>query len=144
MQTFLPYEDFENSLQALDTKRLGKQRVEAKQILNIVSGISPFSRWRNHPAVNMWRGYSQALRHYYNIALNVWIAKGYKNTMVHAIYDDTPIIFPDWLGDKRLHSSHRSNLLRKKPDFYSKYGWSEADDMPYFWPTKEGYVVKEE
>ena len=33
MQTFLPYPSFTRSLACLDNKRLGKQRVEAKQIL---------------------------------------------------------------------------------------------------------------
>jgi len=33
MQTFLPYKDFVKSVRCLDNKRLGKQRVEAYQIL---------------------------------------------------------------------------------------------------------------
>jgi Pyrimidine dimer DNA glycosylase len=33
MQTFTPYSDFEESLRALDLKRLGKQRVEVIQIV---------------------------------------------------------------------------------------------------------------
>ena len=33
MQTFLPYPDMIKSAKALDYKRLGKQRVEAKQII---------------------------------------------------------------------------------------------------------------
>ena len=40
---------------------------------------------------------------------------------------------PIWLGNKRLHASHRSNLLRKKPDFYKNYGWKEPHDLPYYW-----------
>ena len=36
MQTFLPYKSFERSVQVLDNKRLGKQRVEAFQILNVL------------------------------------------------------------------------------------------------------------
>jgi uncharacterized protein (DUF2132 family) len=36
MQTFMPYPSFRKSLDCLDNKRLGKQRVEAKQIYNIV------------------------------------------------------------------------------------------------------------
>lgn len=34
--TFLPFEEFEASVKSLDNKRLGKQRVEAKQIINIL------------------------------------------------------------------------------------------------------------
>lgn len=34
--TFLPFKDFEASVKSLDNKRLGKQRVEAKQIINLL------------------------------------------------------------------------------------------------------------
>ena len=38
MQTFLPYEDFRESVRSLDDKRLGKQRVEAYQIISALTG----------------------------------------------------------------------------------------------------------
>ena len=41
-----------------------------------------------------------------------------------------------WFGDKRVHASHRSNLLRKDSEFYGKYNWKESSDLPYFWPVK--------
>ena len=51
MQTFLPYPDYYQSARCLDNKRLGKQRVEALQIHNIVSGKRTTGGWINHPAV---------------------------------------------------------------------------------------------
>lgn len=39
MQTFLPYENFEESAWALDTRRLGKQRVETYQIMQALFGV---------------------------------------------------------------------------------------------------------
>ena len=39
MITFLPYPDFQKSAQVLDRQRLGKQRLEAKQILEINLGV---------------------------------------------------------------------------------------------------------
>ena len=36
MQTFLPYENFDDSMQSLDNLRLGKQRVEALQIIKAI------------------------------------------------------------------------------------------------------------
>ena len=39
MQTFLPYKSFTKSAQVLDYKRLGKQRVEAMQIFNALTGV---------------------------------------------------------------------------------------------------------
>jgi hypothetical protein len=50
VQTFLPYPDFAASAAVLDTKRLGKQRVETVQVLR---GLTlPTYGWRHHPAVN--------------------------------------------------------------------------------------------
>lgn len=40
MQTFLPYKSFVKSAACLDMRRLGKQRVEAKQILMALTGES--------------------------------------------------------------------------------------------------------
>jgi len=48
VQTFLPYSDFENTVKCLDYRRLGKQRVEAMQILNCLQPGST-SSWKNHP-----------------------------------------------------------------------------------------------
>ena len=36
---------------------------------------------------------------------------------------------------KKIHASHRSNLLRKDPEFYGKYGWTEPDNLEYIWPV---------
>ncbi len=38
MQTFLPHESFKKSFKVLDYRRLGKQRVEAHQVLNVLIG----------------------------------------------------------------------------------------------------------
>jgi len=138
MQTFLPYSNIVESLKILDNKRLGKQRVEAMQIARIVAGITPNSRWKKHPAVLMWEGYPEGIWYYMNCAINEWVARGKNNTMTLV---DVPDYFflPEWLGDERFHSSHRSNLLRKDFSYYGEFGWEEDGNLPYFWPTKEGY-----
>ena len=66
MQTFLPYKNFIKSAKCLDYKRLGKQRVEALQIHNIISGKRTTGGWINHPVVKMWTGYDQLLAYYHN------------------------------------------------------------------------------
>ena len=140
MQTFLPYSSFDLSAQSLDYKRLGKQRVEAKQIHNIVSGARTTGGWRRHPAVLMWMGHAGALALYHDFMIDEWVARGYKNTMPHLWTGEDDFDMPAWLGDERVHESHRSNLLRKDPDHYGKYEWAEADDLPYFWPTEGCYA----
>ena len=132
MQTFLPYKSFKNSLQSLDWRRLGKQRVEAHQILNVLLGRTTTKGWVNHPITRMWKGYEPALQLYFNMCVEEWVNRGYNNNM--KLEDITePIIYPHWLGDKSFHSSHRSNLLRKDYEYYSKFCWRESCDEPYCW-----------
>ena len=141
MQTFLPFSDFEKSAQVLDSKRLGKQRVEGMQILKAVLGEKrldgePYKGWVNHPATNMWKLYPDALKAYTNAMIKEWIVRGYNNNMV--LYDiPQKYILPDWVGDETFHASHRSNLLRKDFEFYSQYAWEEGPDLPYFWPADD-------
>ena len=132
MQTFLPYPNFLDSAQCLDYRRLGKQRVEAMQIHNIVSGKRTTGGWINHPAVKMWQGYDRLLAHYHNVMIREWIDRGYKNNM-NFLPENDNYDLPPWLGDNRLHSSHRSNLLRKDYDYYRQFGWSEPNNLEYYW-----------
>lgn len=154
MQTFLPFPDFGLSIACLDYRRLGKQRVEAFQLLvangdkwalserqwRIEQGLmedKPLRKgWRNHPAAIMWQYYTDALRTYYNLAIEEWIRRGYNNTMRLAPRASC-IEIPHWLGNGHLHASHRSNLLRKDPDYYERYGWSEEPGLEYFWPKND-------
>lgn len=131
VQTFLPFPDFERSANLLDYRRLGKQRVEALQILRALGDAS--YGWQNHPAVRQWRGYEPALRLYKDAMIREWIARGYKNNMpLSSEAKDQEM--PPWLGMRRYHLSHRSNLLRKDPTFYRRHRWKARDDYPYVWP----------
>lgn len=132
MQTFLPWPDFRASAKALDFRRLGKQRVEADQILMTLYGRS--SGWANHPAVKMWKGYESALIVYRNVVISEWVARGFKNTMPIL---DFPEIYavPRWLGDKAFHLSHQSNLVRKLPSYYAPQFPGVSPELPYVWPT---------
>jgi hypothetical protein len=112
---------------------LGKQRVEAFQIVNTLTGKS--SGWANHPAVKMWHGYEFCLMLYANVMIEEWKRRGYRNNM--KLYD-VPLVLelPTWIGDDRLYASHRSNLLRKDPIYYGNFGWTEGPELPYFWPER--------
>ena len=133
MQTFLPYPDFQKSLEVLDYRRLGKQRVEAKQILNVLLDRTTTKGWRNHPITKMWRGYEDALKVYFNMCVGEWVYRGYNSTIELEETIDTPIKYPHWFGDEGFHSSHRANLLRKDYDYYSQFGWNENPSNPYVW-----------
>lgn len=136
MQTFMPFDTFYQSIYCLDQKRLGKQRVEAKQILDILLNRTNKKGWRNHPAVKMWKGYEDALKIYYNICLSRWEQLNYKNKMK---YESTNLEkqnceYPHWMGNKDFHNSHRSNLLRKDFEHYKQFGWELKVNLPYIWP----------
>jgi hypothetical protein len=134
MQTFLPYKSYFLSAKCLDWRRLGKQRVEAYQILNVLLARTGKDGWKNHPAVKMWRGYESSLALYFNTIVEEWIFRGYNNNMKFEPVE-FEIIDPPWLGDERLHSSHRANLLRKDFTYYRKFGWREEPAEGYFWPS---------
>jgi hypothetical protein len=140
MQTFLPYADFARSASALDYKRLGKQRVECKQILLALHKTS--GGWVNHPAVKMWRGYRASLAYYGFVMCGEWIARGYNDSLrpyfvneyEHAAQESHHQ--PFWLGDDALHLSHQSNLVRKLPEHYGNLFPDVPDDLPYVWPVQ--------
>lgn len=142
MQIFLPYPDMRKSLQCLDDKRLGKQRVETYQIISAITKRpkldgSPYKGWLNHPCTVMWKDYVDALKVYMNISIEEWIGRGFKNTMA---IETIPKFFtyPPFIGNERFHSSHRANLLKKEPEFYNKYGWTENPQDPYVWLDADG------
>lgn len=142
MQTFLPYADINESLKVLDNKRLGKQRVETFQIINAITGRpkldgTPYKGWVNHPCSIMWKKYTPLLKLYLNASIDEWVSRGFKNTMNKEIIDE-PIVYPEWWRNKKFHDSHKSNLLKKDPEFYSKYNWEISADKPYCWLDKDG------
>ncbi|MGX7828090.1 MSMEG_6728 family protein [Actinokineospora sp. 24-640] len=152
MQTFLPYPDFTAAARVLDQRRLGKQRVEAVQVLR---GLTvPGYGWRHHPAVRMWTGYEEALVRYGLQVCAEWCAAGHADTCAATLATDlaarTALTevrgqseladageLPPWLGDEALHLSHRSALVRKAPEHYRPLFPDVPDDLPYVWPDSD-------
>jgi hypothetical protein len=151
MQTFLPDPDFAACARLLDDRRLGKQRVEALQIVRALT--RPTYGWKHHPAVLMWQGYEEALGAYAVAVCREWRGRGYADTCEVKILDDLGESgvavpprsqaqlaeagsLPPWLGDEALHRSHRSALLRKDTEWYGPRFGDVPDDLPYRWPVR--------
>ena len=149
MQTFLPVADFTEAARLLDNPRLGKQRVECLQVLRALE--LPDYGWANHPVVTMWRGHTAGLVVYALAMVRVWRERGFADSTETLIAEFAPDaaamtqaeaaaagLLPSWVGDERLHLSHRSNLLAKDPEFYrgrfAELFGPEPDDLPYLWP----------
>ncbi|MET9569352.1 MSMEG_6728 family protein [Streptomyces virginiae] len=152
MQTFLPFPSFRASAAVLDTRRLGKQRVESLQVLRGL--IVPDYGWRRHPAVRMWAGYEEALVRYGLDVCGTWTAEGRADTCAVTLVQDFRAWLPGaeprtqqqlaadgdlppWLGAPDFHRSHQSALVRKDPDFYRPHFPGVADDLPYVWPASD-------
>ncbi len=148
MQTFLPYADFSASAAVLDNARLGKQRVETLQILRALE--LPDYGWRNHPAVRMWRARTPALVVYGLACVRQWCERGFGDSTADQIAEFSPQfrtadqselarhgLLPTWLGDERVHLSHRSRLVAKDPDFYQRLFPDAPAGLDYFWPPAD-------
>lgn len=81
-----------------------------------------------------------------------WVKRGFKDTCLNKIvvihygglacshsvanrqqgYNE---YYTPWLGNEAFHASHRSNLLRKDPEHYKQFNWTEPNNLPYVWPV---------
>lgn len=147
MQTFLPYPDFARSAAVLDRRRLGKQRVEALQVLRALQ--RPRYGWQHHPVVTMWRGREEALVCYAVAVTRRWRALGCADTVLDTLLAEAPRPprtqaalarlrrLPWWLGMPAFHRSHQSALLRKDPAHYRPFFPRVPSHLPYVWPDAE-------
>ncbi|MBC6459493.1 MSMEG_6728 family protein [Actinomadura sp. HBU206391] len=151
-QTFLPYADFAATAKALDARRLGKQRVEALQVLRGLT--TPGYGWRHHPVVRMWAGYEEALVRYGLEVCDRWSGMGHRDTCAGKLSAELTATtgvaaarsqlelaragaLPPWLGDPAFHRSHQSALLRKDFAVYGPLFPGVPDDLPYVWPLSD-------
>jgi hypothetical protein len=153
VQVFLPERDFYEAAAVLDQKRLVKQLLEGRQIMNILVGQNTTKGWVNHPAVRMFRGhhsalyvYLAAIRYEMHIRGYKWeknwfeIERMMKNNM-------QPFSLPKWMHDEYTVNSvvttHRGRLYEKAPELYPQYrleyeeykDYVCCDKCTYHWPT---------
>jgi hypothetical protein len=152
VQTYLPYADFAATARVLDQPRLGKQCVEALQVLRALT--VPGYGWRHHPAARMWTGYEEALTRYGLEICRQWSSLGRPDTCAASLVAelraaksiDTPRdqatlaeagALPPWLGDADFHRGHQSALVRKDPAHYGRLVPDVPNDLPYVWPVSD-------
>jgi hypothetical protein len=150
MITFVPYPDIIACVKVLDYRRLGKQRVEAFQVWKALMGRGkilpdgtegpPYTGWLNHPATQMWKGYTCFLAMYCNACIDEWVTRGYKNNMKKLPHCGNPRS-PPWWGWPPIHLSHQAALNRKNP-FWYHFPETEYADWGYVWPTKIQFQYK--
>ena len=136
MQTFLPYRNYEDSAKVLDSVRLMNQRRES---MSLITSIENNSGWINHPCAKMWTPYLYQLSLYSVYICIECLSRGFNDKCLSFFEDKLEIYrsnktVPHWLGNKHLHLSHQSNLLRKDQKYYSKFFPGVVNFLPYYWP----------
>lgn len=142
MQTFMPLHNYADSAKSLDDKRLGKQRVEAYQILKALRGdYNDTGAWVNHPATVMWRNHAYDLALYGLTISMEFYERGFDGFNMVETFTELQIEFkhnnteqyPWWVNNELLNLTHQSNLVRKS-DYY---GFKVPANIPYVWPLDD-------
>jgi hypothetical protein len=145
MQTFLtsansdPVEACRETFNMLDNARLGKQRLEAVQIIK--------NQFPNHPATKMWQGHKHALALYASFACIHWRERGKQDTLL-PILDGamrsarSPLVWPWWFGHPAFVRAHQTKLYWKgSPKWVAHLNEMaprhQVMRMPYLWPDIE-------
>lgn len=133
VQTFMPNHDYQVTALQLDDKRLGKQRVEAYQILNALLGRS--NGWIHHPATKMWQGHEYQLAQYGWVICYEWFSRGFQDSLLwkfdEALTELDKTKKPWWVNNQLLNLTHQSNLVRKDSALYE---YQVPSNIPYVWP----------
>lgn len=128
MQTFLPFGDFLQTAECLDMRRLGKQRVETKQILQCLLEEGSIG-WSNHPIVTAWWGFEEGLATYGLYICSAWKARGYSDTLYEWFQSYRLILrdggrhmtqFPAWTKMSEIHDAYKRVLVWKQPEIYEE------------------------
>jgi len=139
VQTFLPYRNYARCAAVLDRQRLGKQRLEARQILS-ANLRGEGAGWRNHPVTVKWRGFELSLAKYGMAVCTEWSRRGYRDEQYdwfldrHIELEEAGNVdaSPPWITDA-MCSIHRAALLGKDLKWYEQFGWTEKPATAYDW-----------
>lgn len=143
MQTFMTHDNYTDTAKALDNKRLGKQRVEAYQILKALRGdYNDTGAWVNHPATVMWRNHQYELALYGLTISMEFYERGFDGYAMMMKFTDlcndlqlgNRESYPWWINHQLLHLTHQSNLMRKNAEFYE---FDVPNNIPYVWPLDD-------
>lgn len=130
MQVFRPYVDWWMSARVLDDKRLGKQRVEAKQVMMVIlrkMGLIRDGRrgWLNHPIVIMYynggRPYFRDLIGYFNACVEEWRRRGMASSISLSNIEHLISSVASAEGHPLTHAhevEYRRVLILKSPEHY--------------------------
>lgn len=154
MQTFLTSSDADPqaaivaTFDMLDQARLGKQRVEAYQILlaheeHTKRNPTKYIHWMSSPAVHMWAGHLPALAVYGAINCLRWRRLGHADTLlgqfssrrrIYLANDPNAVVWPWWFGHPAMVRTHQTKLYHKGSALWVADQKAPVMNLPYLWP----------
>ncbi len=136
MQVFVPYPSPLDVAKCLDSRRLHKQILECKQIIDAIDGRS--SAWANHPVVMMYRPYRTWLA-MYKWCLMAFM-EGDLSSAVVASREASGWEPPCLTRDFDFCDQHKRRLYTKSPDLYPE--WAYLGTSKENWYFVDGELVK--
>lgn len=150
MQTFLNEPTYKECAKALDSTRLNKQLLEARQLLKLL--LVGGKGWANAPITNQWRGHENQLYLYALAVKNECKVRGIRYQKNWKVVKELKLLIqntavPVWWETEELKErilfTHRARLYEKDHELYKHYKkfWKKAQKMKccercnYFWPT---------
>lgn len=126
LRTWLPFPDFRLSVQCLADVELKAVRLSAMRLLRCIeSGRTPAC-----PSdISLWDGYGEALSLYGFLACTEARVRGYPCKLRPFFARRLPkgdFDLPQWVGDPAVHTAHKVELLRRRPQHYGLL-WPEVD-----------------
>lgn len=152
MQIFFPLNTAEASVRCLDNKRLVNQILrECKTLIN--------GGWSNHPVSKLWAGYEIGLCCYALDGIQELRHRGLASDTIDdheswwsgrlAYYCSQPgakVGIPDLVYEPEFQLAHRSNLLAKDFEWYSRMPEfaGVVQGMPYIWNDADLMAARRE
>ena len=135
MQVFIvgtPYETAE----VLDSKRLNKQIIENKQIMDAILGTG--KGWFNHPVVKSYKNHFQWL-YYYNLCL-FWYSRGDKQ-MAKKMSERAMAFKPNFHTQEYFNQMKR-RLYSKNNQYYSQYSYLGESEQNHYYVDGEWLIYE--
>ena len=125
MQVFIIGTPLETAM-ALDSKRLRKQIIECRQILD---ALNSKTAWSNHPCVLQYRGYEKWLEIYKGILMSYEKCE-FGTAILSNMYADN--YRPDW-HTQEYYDQMKRRLYTKDPEHYKQWAHlGKSDENWYF------------
>lgn len=127
----MPYPTIKTSVRCLDTITLKQTLKDAVVLLRALRRGK--AGWATHPVCRSWSGYEDALIRYGNAVVRECILRGIKTTI--ELEPEKPSFEGPWWFTSPAHQHHhRALLMKARPSFYAKKGWSSTKLYAEYYP----------